>query len=180
MSSNGISQRWYQRKQLFSKHLSADKRSWLFDTSSLTARLIRYSSGNFHVELLSQIIGRPTLDEAKALNIATGQYALIRQVHLCCSNKIVVYARTVIPLSTLKGAERSYGTLGSRPLGAMLFADRSMRRNEIMVTRLLPENALYEKTGAQGEAVWGRRSVFYVGEKPLLVSEYYLPSLFSY
>jgi len=179
MSSSGISQRWYQRKQLFSKHLSADKRSWLFDVTSLTARLIRYSSGDFHVELLSQEIRRPTLDEAKALKITNDRFALIRQVHLCCANKAVVYARTVIPLSTLKGAERSYGTLGSRPLGAMLFADRSMRRDEVMVTRLLPENTLYEKTGAQGEAVWGRRSVFHVGGKPLLVSEYYLPGLFS-
>lgn len=179
MSSSGISQRWYQRKQLFSKHLSAEKRSWLFDASSLTARLVRYSSGDFHVEVLSQEIRRPTLDEAKVLKISSQRYALIRQVHLCCKNKVVVYARTVIPLSTLKEAERSYGTLGNRPLGAMLFSDRSMQRDEVMVTQLLPDNALYEKTGAQGEAVWGRRSVFHVGGKPLLVSEYYLPALFS-
>lgn len=178
MSSSGISQRWYRRKQLFSKHLSSAKRSWLFDTSSLTARLMRYSSGDFHVELLSQKIRRPTQDEARVLKISAERFAVIRQVNLCCGNKAVVYARTVIPLSTLKGAERSYGTLGDRPLGAMLFADRSMRREEIMVTRLLPGNFLYEKTGAQGEVVWGRRSVFYVGGKPLLVSEYYLPGLF--
>lgn len=180
MSSGNISQRWYRRSQLSSKHLSARIRSWLFDKSSLTARLIRYSSGNFHVELLSQEIKRPTRDEAKALNISNDQFALIRQVHLCCDNKVVVYARTVIPLSTLKGAQRSYGNLGSRPLGAMLFADRSMQREEVLVTRLSPENALYEKTGAQNETVWGRRSVFKVGGKPLLVSEYYLPVLFSH
>jgi len=179
MSSSGISQRWYQRKQLFSKHLSADKRSWLFDASSLTARLIRYSSGDFHVEVLSQEIRRPTLDEAKILQIPPHRFALIRQVHLYCGNQAVVYARTVIPLSTLKDAERSYGTLGNRPLGAMLFSDRSMRRDDVMVTQLLPDDILYEKTGAHGEAVWGRRSVFRVGGKPLLVSEYYLPVLFS-
>lgn len=179
MRSGDFSQYWYKRRQLFFKQPPDAVRSWLFDASSLTARLIRYSSGDFHVELLSQEIRRPTLDEAQVLNIDCGRYALIRQVHLCCGDKAVVYARTVIPLSTLTGAQRSYGNLGTRPLGAMLFADRSMRREEVMVTQLHSENALYEKTGAQGKPVWGRRSVFKVSGKPLLVSEYYLPTLFS-
>lgn len=179
MSFSSISQRWYQRNQLSSERLPAKVRSWLFDSSSLTAKLIRHCAGDFRVELLSQEIRRPTLDESKVLNIANNRFALIRQVHLCCGGKAVVYARTVIPLSTLTGAERHYGNLGSRPLGAMLFADRSMRREKVMVTQLLSDNALYEKTEAGGEPVWGRRSVFYVGNKPLLVSEYYLPNLFS-
>ncbi|MCK4710635.1 MAG: chorismate lyase [Gammaproteobacteria bacterium] len=179
MSSGVIFQPWYRRKQLFSKQLPAVVRSWLFDESSLTAKLVRHSSGDFHVELLSQEIRRPTLDEAKTLNIKNGRYALIRQVHLCCKSEPVVYARTVIPLSTLTGAERSYGNLGHRPLGAMLFADRSMHREEVMVTQLLAGSDLYKKTGAQGELIWGRRSVFRVGGKPLLVGEYYLPALFN-
>lgn len=179
MSSSHLAQRWYRRRQLFSKNLPAELRSWLFDASSLTARLIRHGGGDFHVEVLSQAIGRATADEAKALDMSVSRYALIRQVHLFCGNRAVVYARTVIPLSTLKGAERRYASLGSRPLGVMLFADRSMRREEIMVTRLSPESALFEKTGAQGKALWGRRSVFRVGGKPLLVSEYYLPGLLA-
>lgn len=179
MSSSHISQRWYRRRQLLSKNLSAELRSWLFDVSSLTARLIRHGGGDFHVEVLSQQIGRTTADEAKVLHMGSGQYALIRQVRLFCGNRAVVYARTVIPLSTLKGAERRYANVGNRPLGGMLFADRSMQREEIMVTRLTGESPLYEKTGAQGEVLWGRRSLFRVGGKPLLVSEYYLPGLLA-
>ncbi len=179
MSSSHLAQRWYRRRQLFSKNLSTELRSWLFDVSSLTARLIRHGGGDFHVEVLSQMVGRVTTDEARALNMPLSRYALIRQVHLFCGNRAVVYARTVIPLSTLKGAERRYASLGSRPLGVMLFADRSMRREEIMVSRLSPESTPYEKTGAEGEALWGRRSLFRVGGKPLLVSEYYLPGLLA-
>jgi chorismate--pyruvate lyase len=156
-----------------------EARSWLFDPSSLTARLIRKYSGDFHVELLSQEVNRPTLDEIKALNLNYGDSALIREVQLCCGGKAVVYARTVIPLSTLTGAQNSYGNLGNRPLGAMLFADKSMKRDEVMVTRLVPECTLYKKTGASKDDVWGRRSVFHVGGKPLLVSEYYLPTLYE-
>jgi chorismate--pyruvate lyase len=135
--------------------------------------------GDFRVELLSQRIERPALDEIKALGLVYGDSALVREVHLHCGKKSVVYARTVIPLSTLTGPQRSYSNLGNRPLGAMLFADKTMKRDEVMVSRLLPGSALYVKTGATGDTVWGRRSVFHVGGKPLLVSEYYLPALFG-
>ena len=179
MPSLKLNQHWYQRRQLFACRIPAGVRSWLFDSSSLTARLTRLCPGKFRVVLLSQAVMRPTLDEIKALDLASGDSALIREVHLCCVGKPVVYARTVIPLSTLTGAQRSYGNLGNRPLGAMLFADRTMKREEVMVSRLMPGDALYSKTGIAKQAVWGRRSVFRVGRKPLLVSEYYLPALFG-
>ena len=105
--------------------------------------------------------------------------ALVRQVVLCCGEQPLVYARTVIPASTAQGAQRRYTNLGSRPLGAMLFADRTMRREFVQVA-LLPEDDEARKHAvikgiAANEAVWGRRSVFRVAGKPLLVSEYFLP-----
>ncbi len=175
---SSLKQHWYHRRQLFTCAIPAEVKSWLFDASSLTARLIRKCPGEFRVELLSQGVGRPALDEIKALNLAYGDSALVREVYLYCKNKQVVYARTVIPLSTLTGAQRSYGNLGNRPLGAMLFADKTMKRDEVMVSRLCPEPALHAKVDITGKDVWGRRSVFHVGGKPLLVSEYYLPTLF--
>jgi chorismate--pyruvate lyase len=82
-------------------------------------------------------------------------------------------------MTTLQGAQRRYANLGSRPLGAMLFADRTMQRDEVMVTQLSPGDALYKSTAEKKGAIWGRRSIFRVGGKPLLVSEYYLPGLFD-
>ena len=179
MSSSAFQQHWYRRSQLFAQRAPADVQSWLFDTSSLTARLVRRCPGRFRVELLSQTVRKPTLDEVDALNLAYGDSALIRQVHLCCGNSRLVYARTVIPLKTLQGAQRSYTNLGNRPLGAMLFADRTMRRDAPTVSRLEPGDELYASTGAGGKDVWGRRSLFRVSGKPLLVSEFYLPALFE-
>jgi len=177
--SSAFQQHWYRRAQLFARRAPTEVQSWLFDTSSLTARLVCRCPGRFSVELLSQEVSRPTLDEVGALGLAHGDSALIRQVHLRCGDSRVVYARTVIPLKTLQGAQRSYANLGNRPLGAMLFADRTMWRGEPSVSRLEPGDELYEKTGASGECVWGRRSVFRVGGKPLLVSEFYLSALFG-
>jgi chorismate--pyruvate lyase len=174
-----IQQRWFQRCQLFSKHVPAPIQAWLFDPASLTARLKQRCTAGFRVEVLSQAMEKPRLDEFKALGMGTGSYALVRQVRLCCGSDCWVYARTVIPFSTLKGKQRIYANLGTRPLGAMLFADRTMLRDEVMVTSLagsqLPAGLGLENQ----DTVWGRRSVFRVGGKPLLVSEYFLPALLA-
>ena len=174
-----LQQRWFQRRQLFSKHVPVEIQTWLFDPASLTARLKQKCSADFRVEVLSQTIQKPRLDELKVLGIKTGNYALVRQVRLCCGPACWVYARTVIPFSTLKGKQRIYANLGARPLGAMLFADRTMKRDQVTVTSL---NA-GQLPGGLGldadDTVWGRRSVFRVGGKPLLVSEYFLPALFE-
>jgi len=174
-----LQQRWFQRRQLFSKHVPVDIQAWLFDPASLTARLKQKCTDDFRVEVLSQLIQKPRIDEFKVLGMETGSYALIRQVRLCCGNACWVYARTVIPFSTLKGKLRIYANLGTRPLGAMLFTDRTMQRDEVLVTSLtggqLPDGLGLEKD----DMVWGRRSVFRIAGKPLLVSEYFLPSLFE-
>ncbi|MBE9568681.1 MAG: chorismate lyase, partial [Proteobacteria bacterium] len=101
------------------------------------------------------------------------------QVLLCCGDQPLVYARTVIPSTTITGAQRRYANMGNRPLGAMLFSDRTMIREAVQVARLPASDVAYQYVGSD-EAVWGRRSVFRVSGKPLLVSEYFLPSLLNY
>ena len=172
--------RWLTRQALSAADVPAGVMDWLFDKSSLTDRLIRLcedrDSGAFHVVVLDQSVSEPYPDEREVLAIEQGA-ALIRQVHLYSGDTALVYARTVIPETTLTGEQRRYAELGDRPLGAMLFKDETMRREEVMVTRLQPGDAVHRQTGVADEDVWGRRSVFYVSEKPLLVSEFFLPAL---
>ena len=177
MPAHQFQSRWRTRRQLFNKAVPCALLDWLFDASSLTARLQRRCPDRFRVELLSQKIDKPRLDELSVLGLQYGDSALIRQVKLICAGEPVVYARSVIPLTTLTGKERSYANLGNRPLGAMLFADRSMRRGPVMVSRLNETDALSRFTGAGQGGIWGRRSVFFVSDKPMLVSEYFLPAL---
>jgi len=172
-----LQQRWFQRRQLISRHVPVDIQTWLFDPASLTARLKQKCTADFRVEVLSQAIQKPRLDEFEVLGMETGSYALVRQVRLCCGHACWVYARTVIPFSTLKGKQRIYANLGTRPLGAMLFADRTMQRDEVMVTALYGGQLPAGLGLAEDDLVWGRRSVFKVAGKPLLVSEYFLPAL---
>ncbi len=169
-------QRWYRRHQLFNQSIQPSLIPWLFDASSLTARLIDLCGEDFSVRVISQQWQTLNAEEASAMSLIDVRSALVRQVLLCCEGKPLVYARTVIPVTTIKGAQRRYANMGNRPLGAMLFADRTMRREEVQVA-VLPASHEANKYTKTDEAVWGRRSVFRVAGKPLLVSEYFLPEL---
>ena len=169
-------QRWYLRHQLFNQSLNNNLLPWLFDTSSLTARMICLCDGKFSVKVISQRWQKIGADESAVMLLRGTSSALVRKVVLCCDKQPLVYARTVIPASTIQGAKRRYANMGNRPLGAMLFADRTMRREVVQVAKLPAGNEIYRYTKSQ-EEIWGRRSVFRVAEKPILVSEYFLPEL---
>lgn len=149
---------------------------WLFDASSLTARLIALYGNDFTVRVISQCWQELDAEEAAAMSLKNVRSALVRQVLLCAGDTPLVYARTVIPATTIHGAQRRYANMGNRPLGAMLFADRTMHREAVQVAKL-PLNHEAHKYAQTDEAVWGRRSVFRVANKPILVSEYFLPAL---
>ncbi len=116
--------------------------------------------------------------DASAMALKHVNSALVRQVLLCCGDQPLVFARTIIPVTTIKGAQRRYANMGNRPLGALLFTDRTMQREAVQVAQLPATHAANQYTKTT-EPVWGRRSVFRVAGKPLLVSEYFLPELLS-
>ena len=171
-----LKQRWYLRHQLFNQSIPVSLSPWLFDASSLTARLVADCDENFSVQVISQQWRKLDSEEAAAMSLNDARSALVRQVLLCCGDTPLVYARTVIPVITVQGAQRRYANMGSRPLGAMLFADRTMHREAVQVA-MLPANHEAHKYAKTDEPVWGRRSVFRVAGKPILVSEYFLPAL---
>ena len=154
---------------------------WLLYPDSLTERLIAQCRKNFRVQLLDQRLARPMRNEAMALKIRFGTRAMVRQVQLLCGDTPWVYARTVIPARTLAGKFRRFRQLGARSLGAVLFADPSMERGEVEITCLTPADELYYRVTRDSrdkpEQVWGRRSLFLLGGKPLLVCEFFLPAI---
>jgi len=171
-------QRWYQRHQLFNQSISPALIPWLFDASSLTARMVDRCGKDFSVQVLSQNWQKIDSEESFAMSLPHAHSALVRQVLLCCGDKPLIYARTVIPAMTVQGAQRRYANMGNRPLGAMLFADRTMRREAVHVAKL-PISHIANQYVKNEKDVWGRRSVFRVSGKPILVCEYFLPELFD-
>jgi len=173
--------RWRPQHQWLRSRIPAPLAGWLLDTDSLTARIRRVCCGAFRVRVLGQGWARPRLDERRALGMRAGERALVREVQLLCDGEPWVYARTIIPASTLCGPQRRLAHLGERPLGAFLFADPGMRRGPVELACIRRGEQMYA-TAVSGlrrrpAAIWGRRSVFRVGGKPLLVSEVFLPGL---
>ena len=171
---------WCKKQHCLNKPLNVKLKRWLFDTGSLTSRLIDHCSGRFSVKVIAIKRATPTPDEITALAMRPRSHALIREVHLCCNNKPLVYARTIIPVSSLRGSLRGLALLGSKPLGVVLFSDKSMRRKPMEITSLKPGHKYHAWTKRnETEVVWGRRSVFNLKQQELLVSEFFLPALFE-
>lgn len=176
-----IEPRWKRIAQ--QRHaISADYLPWVADDGSLTKKLIAKAGGDFSVSVIAQSVRRIPLSEQNLLRISHRQWALLREVVLYGKQTPWVYARTAIPLTTLKGSLKRLHHLGNRPLGEQLFADPNMRRGELEAAKIFPHhlpNDIAAENMSGVESTWGRRSVFYLSSQPLLVSEIFLPALLN-
>ena len=156
-------------------------RDWLLDTGSLTQRLIDASENKLTVQILNQRIDIPRFTEQRALKLPPRRLTMIREVVLLANATPWVYARSIIPLTTLTGRLRKLRQLDNQPLGALLFRDPTMTREAVEVACHTSINAkLPTALGDIQKSLWGRRSVFRLDAKPLLVSEIFLPDFKPY
>ncbi|BAU46681.1 chorismate--pyruvate lyase [Sulfurifustis variabilis] len=175
---------WQPRRRVPLARIPASLLPWLLDEGSLTRRVVDACPGPFRVRVVSQRWRRPMRNEALALGLRPQGRALVREVQLLCQEVAWVHARTVIPRATLSGRERRLAHLGSRSLGAVLFADPTLERAETELARLVPGDILYADIAAALDRppaeLWGRRTRFALSGKPLLVSEVFLPPIGEY
>ncbi|MDN3652790.1 chorismate lyase [Thalassotalea ponticola] len=155
---------------------------WLLDASSLTARLQRQCQ-NFRVELLGQRVEPCQAHEANA-KIQQGEQVLVREVVLFCDHQPTVFARSLLPLASLTGPQQQLAELGERPLGQVLFNDPNLRRDIVEIAEIAPSLRVCELAALLDlqvtHSLWGRRSLFYIGDKPLMVAEVFLPGSAAY
>ena len=172
---------WFRESAIAARKLSPQVLSWLCDQESLTKRLIDRCGNRFSVRVLSQQWVRPGVDEARMLKIPPQQIVLLRQVQLLDGKHVLVYARSLIPLHTLAGPHRRLKYLGDKALGAYLFAHPGLKREQLQLATITPNNPLFATALSDSRqdcpCIWGRRSLFRLDDKSLLVSEYFLPAL---
>lgn len=172
---------WLPRRRLATALVPEEILSWLFDPASLTRRVRALCRDCFRVRVLRQHYARPMFNERRVLAMADHELGMVRHVQLLCDGQPVVFARTVIPMNTLKGSRRRLARLGDRPLGEMLFADKSLQRLEVQVARISAGHDLFTDATSslrtKPAVIWGRRSVFRLKGRPLLVSEIFLPPI---
>ncbi len=141
-------------------------RRWLFDSSSLTKLLVQKSAGDFRVEVRGQEwlqLPNPAVRSCFG-PLAAGHRFWSRKVVLVGNNTPWVLAHTLIPEFSLTGPLKRVLELKEKPLGEYLFSQPDLIRSGMELTPI-----------AGGS--WGRRSLFYLFEKPIMVAEFFLPAI---
>jgi chorismate lyase len=159
---------------------AADLAPWLRDRGSLTQR-IQQRCTHFAVRGVRSGLARIALDESGLLGIAPQQLAYSREVFLYADDQPVVFAHSSLAREHLRSAWSAVRTLGNKPLGALLFAHPLVERKPLHYKALRNTHPLYQRAVAvlsdRPHRLWARRSLFYLHEAPLLVTEVFLPGI---
>lgn len=154
----------------------------LIDSHSLTLRLQQHYA-DFKVIPTLVAYAKPFLDETLPLGISQRKKALIREVQLMGNNQLVVFAHSVLPRQSLRGAWLGLSRLGNKPLGATLFANPQVKRAPLSYKKLSPHHALYQHAtknlADKPLCLWARRSVFSLNCASIMVTEVFLPKLLA-
>ena len=171
--------KWCREK---TSQLNLYLQDWLLDPSSLTARLKQHCQ-EFRVQVLGQSIEDCSLEESND-DVLAGEQVLVREVLLFCDDKPQVFARSLLPLRSLTGNEEQLAKLGEQSLGQVLFNSPSLERQAIEVAEFDQNSSVAQLAKDLALKVennlWGRRSIFVLENKPLMVAEVFLPEAFAY
>jgi chorismate lyase len=159
-----------------------DKRvhTFLFQEGSLTHYLQQCCKGIFNVELITESWDQPMPDEIQLLSLADDEITFIRESRLKCDNQTLVYARTIIPEKTLAGKNQKLAKLGTTPLGDVLFNDKTTYRTDMCYAKIPVDCKLHSEATKElniTSELWGRQSLFYTEQQPLLITEIFLPAI---
>ncbi len=109
----------------------------------------------------------------------SGEHALVREIYFKCNNIPWVYARSIIPRKTFNVTQHRLAFLGARSLGSYLFSEQNAFRDVMEIATIPNHHKLHSlalnNISNNNKQLWGRRSVFYIKNRPLLVIEIFLP-----
>lgn len=173
-------------------------RPWLHDQGSLSRR-IQQRCEQFVVQPVRNGLARIAFDEATLLGIAPHRLAWSREVFLYADEQPVVFAHSTCAHEHLRDAWQAMRGLGNRSLGSLLFTHPLVIRQPLHYKTLRAHHPLYAGLiSAQGcknpcgvtrqaglqpdlsdipDLLWARRSLFYLHNAPLLVTEVFLPHI---
>ncbi len=122
--------------------------------------------------------GRASVDplERSLLNIPERQLAHIREITMGDHQNQWLFARTVIPMTTLVGKAKRLAHINTMPLGKLLFGRfRAVRENLELDTVYAEQVGLQDFEIPADFPLWQRRSLFNIETGPILIQEVFLP-----
>ena len=136
-------------------------KSWLLEQGPITKRI--KSIAEFRLELIQDELSDATDDEILFLKIDSEEIR-IREVILYGNENPMVFARTIIPDTTIEKGLKELGKIGNKPLGDILFEKDIFSKEDIVFATFKDEESLF----------WGRKIKYTVKDQPFSVMEVFL------
>ena len=136
----------------------------LYDQGSLTRQLIEVSNGCFRVQTVELEWRNLLGDDLRKLfgPVAPSHKFWSRKTVLLCEGAPAVLAHSLMPEHAAQSALDQVLELGEQPLGEYLFSQNGLKRGAFQFAQA-------------GQGYWGRRRLFYLDSKPIMVAEFFLP-----
>ena len=135
--------------------------SWLNESGSITSRIKSFS--DFKLKLLRDSPGEvdAAIDD---LIISNYKENNIREVLLYSDEEPLIYAKSIIPLETIRLGLGVLGNLKENPLGDILFSNPEIKK----------EYMLFSKFESNKKSFYGRKGIYTVKGFPFSVCEIFL------
>ncbi len=135
--------------------------SWLNEPGSITSRIKSFS--NFKLKLLKDGPGEVDIIEDDLI-VSNYEKNNIREVILFSDEEPLIYAKSIIPLETIRLGLGILGNLKENPLGDILFSNPEIKKKYM----------LYAKFQSNKEIFYGRKGIYTVKGYPFSVCEIFL------
>ncbi len=152
--------------------------AWLSNRGSLTANINNLIAGEITVKVLRHGFQPAPGNALKTLDVTAEEPVLHREVLLCEGETPLVFACSLIPESVLEGKYSALRDLGNSPLGHWIFQEPALRRTNVHTATLRNTNPVFmHAPESESTSLHGRRSCFSGTDKPIIVSEFFLPAM---
>ena len=153
--------KWIQQEEMEKILFDKKIKSWLLEQGPITNRI--KLKHKFELKLLRDSAGKVEISDKSFLDNVDGEIR-IREVVLFADENPKVFARSLIPESTIKNGLKKLGELNTKPLGDILFERDIFQKDEIVFSVFSDDKKKY----------WGRKIKYYVKSQPLSVMEVFL------
>ena len=135
--------------------------SWLNEPGSITFRIKSFSS--FRLKLLRDGPGEVDISEDDLI-ITNYKENNIREVVLYSDEKPFIYAKSILPLETIRFGLGALGSLKENPLGDILFSNPEIKKKYMLFARFQSKEEIF----------YGRKGIYTVKGYPFSVCEIFL------
>ena len=136
-------------------------RSWLLEDGPITERI--KLKNKFKLKLLKDEVSNIDSSDEDFLGNISG-CVKVREVILMANNVHKVFARSLIPEITIEHGFSKLGSLGSTPLGDILFEKEIFKKIEVLFSKFILNREIF----------WGRKTKYIVKNLPISVMEVFL------